>query len=196
MSWSQLEHKPKGITLDTPRSYFAYGNHDIFTDYTVFKKRPQGKAILKRSCLQFGTLKGLKHSSKAFPRASWLASIFDHFLSCFKMCLERQHCGQKVPQQPQKAARRLSGEGGERHQNRPKSGNPPKTRQTPQKGDARPPSGTNFFMIRGINLGYFELCPKPFCGVTLRLWKHVNTIFFHSLHTILYWIGTFEYDIL
>ena len=99
------------MPLDTPKSYFEYINRGTSKVYAVFKTSPQGKAIFKPTCLRFGTLKGLKHSFIGFPRPSWRAFIFDPFFSCFKMCLERQLGGQKVPQQPQEAARRLSGEG-------------------------------------------------------------------------------------
>ena len=99
------------MPLDTPKSYFEYINRNISKADAYFKTRPQGKAILKPTCVHFGTLKRLKRSFIGFPRPSWRAFIFDPFFSCFKMCLERQLGGQKVPQQPQEAARRLSGEG-------------------------------------------------------------------------------------
>ena len=173
-----------------PKSYFEYRNRNIFKVYAVFKTRPQGKAILKPTCLHFGTLKGWKHPSTGFPSASQREPIWGTFFSCFKMCLERQLGGQKVPQQPQKAARRLSGEGGERHQNRPKSRNPPKTRQTPRKGAVWPPLGTTFSIILSFYFDILDSAPSHFVELCWVYWKHA--MFLDSFHTSLYQFGTFS----
>ena len=157
------------MPLDTPKSYFEYRNRSISKVYAFFKTMPQGNAILKPTCLQFGTLNGWKRSSKGFPRVSWRPSIFDHFFSCFKMCLERPtwrpEGAPTAPEGGQEARRR----GGGRRKNRPKSENPPNTCQTPRKGADWPSPGTIFSIILGIYSGYFELSPKAFCGVLFSL---------------------------
>ena len=74
-----------------------------------------------------------------------------------------------MPEASQEAARRLSGDGAgmapESTQERKSAQDAPDA----PKRCSQTPFGTNFGMILTINLGYFALCHKPSCGVTLRL---------------------------
>ena len=166
-----------------PKSYFEYRNRSIFKVYAVFKTKTWGKGILKPTCFHFGTLSGFKRSSKGFPRASSLASIFDHFFSCFKMCLERPTWRPEgAPTAPEGGQEALRSGGGSA-QNSTQERKPAQDASDTPKRCCLTPSGTIFSIILGFYSGYFELSPNAFCGVMFSLWKHVGTIFLDSFHT-------------
>ena len=173
------------MPLDTPKSYFEYRNRSISKVYAFFKTRTQGNAILKPTCLHFGTLNGWKRSSKGFPRVSWRPSIFDHFFSCFKMCLERPtwrpEGAPTAPEGGQEALRRGGGTAQKSTQER----KPTQDASDTPKRCCLTPSGDHFSIILGFYFGYFAFSPNAFCGVMFSLWKHVGTIFLDSFHTSL-----------
>ena len=165
----------------------------VFSRCTPFlRQSPEGKgfwsqlaSILAPWAASNAHLKG----SQGLLDEHLFLMIFSRASRCV---LSGQLGGQKVFQQPQKAARRLSGEGGGRRQNRPKSENPPKTRQTPRKGAAWPPPGTTFSIILSFYFDILDSAPSHFVESCWVFRKHVNAMFLDSFHTSLYQIGTFS----
>ena len=155
------------MPLDTPKSYFEYRNRSISKVYAFFKTRTQGNAILKPTCLHFGTLNGVKRSSKGFPRASWQACIFDDFFSCSKMCLERPtwrpEGAPTAPGGGQEALRRGGGTAPKSTQER----KPAQDASDTPKRCCLTPSGDHFFYHFGVLFGIFWVQPQCI------LWSHV-----------------------
>ena len=155
------------MPLDTPKSYFEYRNRSISKVYAFFKTMPQGNAILKPTCLNFGTLNGWKRSSKGFPRVSWRPSIFDHFFSCFKMCLERPtwrpEGAPTAPEGGQEALRRGGGDGAKID---PRAKTHPRRVRHPEKVLSDPLQGPFFHHFWVL---FWIFCIQHQC----ILWSHV-----------------------
>lgn len=102
---------------------------------------------------------------------AFLASLyFWCFFSCCKMCFERQLGGQKVPQQPQEAARRLSGDGAGMAPKSTQERKPAQDAPDAPKRCSQTPFGDQFWSDFSNQFGIFCALPQAF------LWSHVASL--------------------
>ena len=161
------------MLLDTPKSYFEYRNRSISKVYAFFKTMPQGNAILKPTCLNFGTLNGWKRSSKGFPRVSWRPSIFDHFFVLQDVSWAANLAARRCSNSPRRRPGGSQERGGDGSKIDPRAKTRPRRVRHPEKVLSDPLPGTIFPSFWGSILDILHSAPMHFvesCLVTVNMW--------------------------